>query len=200
MSIEKDQIKIYQMRNLKGYSILLTFITIMFMEKAVGQCFTKLDKSPHDIVYHRSSKISLPEIKVVYGRPIAKDKMVFGTQIPYGKIWRTGSNEATEIKFYQDIMFGNKFVKAGTYVLYTIPNENYWTIILNKKTDTYGAFFYNPEDDIAKITVPTGNGAMLENFTIAFTAQEYGSQMVLAWAKTRIKVPLYTEASLLSKI
>lgn len=172
----------------------------MFTQNSTSQCFTELDENPHDIVYFRSSKFSLPEVKVVYGRPDAKDKTVFGTQIPYGKIWRTGSNEATEIKFYQDIMFGNKFVEAGTYALYTIPNENYWTIILNKKTDTYGAFFYNPKDNIAIITVPAGEGDMLENFTIAFTSKEYGSQMVLAWAKTRIKVPLYTEASLLSKI
>ncbi len=188
------------MGNLKIYTIIFILTSILFSKKTEAQCFTKLDESPHDIIYYRSSKVSLPEVKVIYGRPDAKDETVFGTQIPYGKIWRTGSNEATEIKFYQDIMFGNKFVKAGTYALYTIPNKNYWTIILNKKTDTYGAFFYNPEDDIAKITVPAGEGAMMEHFTIAFTSREYGSQMVLAWAKTRIRVPLYTEANFLSKI
>ena len=180
------------MENLKIYTIIL-LASMFFSKNTIGQCFTKLDNSPHDIVYYRSGKISLPQVKVVYGRPDAKDETVFGTQIPYGKIWRTGSNEATEIKFYQDIMFGNKFVNAGTYALYTIPNENY-------TTDTYGSFFYNPEDDIAKITVPAREGTMLKNFTIAFSSQEYGSQMVLAWAKTRIRVPLYSEASLLSKI
>lgn len=185
----------------KIYTLILAFASILLVSTgAKAQSFTKLDKSPHDIVYYRLSKMSLPEVKVVYGRPDATDTTVFGTQIPYGKIWRTGSNEATEIKFYQDIMFGNKFVKAGTYVLYTIPNETFWTIILNKKTDTYGAFFYNSEEDVAKIRVPASKGDMLENFTIAFTTKEYGSQMILAWAKTRIKIPLYTEASLLSEI
>lgn len=189
------------MGNLKLYTVLLVFTTVLLVSKSINaQSFNQLDKSPHDIVYHRTpGELSIPIIKVVYGRPEAKDTKVFGTQIPYGKIWRTGSNETTEVKFYQDVMFGNKFVKAGTYTLYTIPNENYWTIILNKNTDTYGANFYNPNDNIAKIKVPASKGEMVENFTIAFSSQNYGSQLVLAWGKTRIKVPLYTETSLLTK-
>jgi len=71
---------------------------------------------------------------------------------------------------------------------------------LNGKTDTLGAFFYNPKFNIAKIEVPASKGKMLNNFSIAFTSKSYGSQMVLAWAETRIKIPLYTEQSLISKI
>ena len=159
-----------------------------------------MDNNPHDIVYFRPNKKSTPQIKVVYGRPDASDQVVFGTQIPFGEVWRTGSNEATEIKFYNDIMFGNKYVKAGTYVLYTIPNKNYWTIILSGKTDTFGAYFYNPKFNIAKIEIPAGKGEMVENFSIAFAAKNYGTQMVLAWAKTRVKIPLYTEENLITKL
>ncbi len=189
------------MGKFKIYKILFALTLIFLIHININaQSFNPLDQSPHDIVYHRSSdNMAFPLVKVVYGRPQAKNKTVFGTQVPYGEIWRTGSNESTEIKFYQDVMFGNKYVKAGTYVLYTVPNENYWTIILNKKIDTFGAFLYNPDNDIAKIKVPSGNGEMIENFTIAFTTQNYGSLMVLAWANTRIKVPLYTQSSLLTK-
>lgn len=176
-------------------------VLLFLNDKSIkAQSFNPLDQSPHDIVYHRSpNNKAFPLVKVVYGRPLARNQSVFGTQIPYGKIWRTGSNESTEIKFYQDVMFGNKFIKAGSYVLYTIPNENYWTIILNKKTDTFGTYLYSPKDDVAKIKVPASNGEMIENFTIGFSSQSYGSLMVLAWAKTRIKVPLYTEAKLLTR-
>jgi hypothetical protein len=97
-------------------------------------------------------------------------------------------------------MFGNKYVKAGTYSLYTIPNKNYWIVILNGKTDTYGANFYNPKFNIASIEVPAVKGQKLENFSIAFTSKNYGTQMVLAWAETRVKIPLYTEERLISKI
>ncbi len=188
------------MKKYKIVAVLIVLTTMLFVvNKINAQSFNKLDYNPHDIVYHRSNKQTKPKIKVIYGRPNANDKVVFGTQVPYGEVWRTGSNEATEIKFYNDVMFGNKYVKAGTYVLYTIPNENYWTIILNGATDTYGAFFYNPKFNIAKIEVPASNGEMLENFSIAFVNKKYGSQMVLAWAKTRIKVPLYTQENLITK-
>jgi len=189
------------MEKIKINALVLVIATIaLFNTNINAQCFQHLDKSPHDIVYYRLNKRGAPKVKVVYGRPNAKDDVVFGTQVPYGKIWRTGSNEATEIRFYSDIMFGNKYVKAGTYVLFTIPNQNYWTIILNEKTDTLGAFFYNPKFNIAKIEVPASKGEMIDNFSIAFKSKNYGSQLVLAWAKTRVKIPLYTEQSLISKI
>jgi hypothetical protein len=189
------------MGNRKIYSFIIGILTVLLFTKEINaQKFAHLDKNPHDIVYYRAGKMGLPQIKVVYGRPKAKDQKVFGTQVPYGEIWRTGSDESTEIKFYQNVMFGNKFVKAGTYVLYTIPNENYWTIILNKRTDTYGACFYNPEENIAKLEVPSIKGEMMVRFSIGFKTQDYGSQMILAWGKTRIHIPLYTESRLISKI
>jgi len=165
-----------------------------------GQSFDQLDKNPHDIAYFKSHNELSPQVKVVYGRPEAKDEVIFGTQVPFGEVWGTGCNEATEVKFYNDIMFGNKYVKAGTYVLYTIPNKNYWTIILSNKTDTYGSHFYNPKNNIAKIEVPAGEGEMIKNFSIAFSEKSYGSQMVLGWGRTRVKIPLYTEQSLITKL
>lgn len=180
--------------------ITVIALTMFIVNDSQAQKFNHLDKYPHDIAYYKVSENQLPQVKVVYGRPAAKDTQVFGTQIPFGKLWNTGSNESTEIKFYSDVMIGNKFVKAGTYVLYTIPNKNYWTIILNSHTDTYGSYFYNPNQDVAKIEVPAGKGEMVQNFSIAFSTTNYGSQMVLAWAKTRVKVPLYMEESLITRL
>lgn len=185
--------------------LYLVFLSTLLLELAgshecSAQAFNLMDKDPHDIVYYTSGIEEIPQIKVVYGRPKAKDHEVFGTQVPYGEIWKTGSNESTEVKFYTDVMFGNKFVKAGTYSLYTIPNKNYWVIILNGKTDTYGAHFYNPKFNIATIEVPAVKGERIENFSIGFHSKNYGTQMVLAWAETRVKIPLYTEERLISKI
>ncbi len=189
------------MEKIRIFSTMLIITFVLVIQNDVNaQCFSKLDKNPHDIVYYRPNGKTGPQVKVVYGRPGAKDKEVFGTQIPYGKIWITGSNEATEVRFYCDVMFGNKYVKAGTYAMYTIPNEDYWTIILNSKIDTYGAYFFNPKYNVAKIEVPASKGNMLKNFSIGFVTKKYGSQMVLAWATTRVKIPLYTEESLISKI
>lgn len=178
------------MGTLKIYTIIIGFTLSLFTTGASSQNFSQLDKNPHDVVYYGMNEAELPQVKVVYGRPDARDQKVFGTQVPYGRIWRTGSNEATEIRFYQDVMFGDKIVEAGTYVLYTIPNENIWTIILNKNTDSFGAFFYNPEDDIVKLEIQTTKGEMLEHFSIGFKSLGHGSEMILAWAKTRVQIPL----------
>jgi hypothetical protein len=180
--------------------MLILVIGLLINRNGTAQLFNDLDQNPQDIVYFRSNEKETPQVKVVYGRPKAKDDKVFGTQVPFGRIWKTGSNESTEVKFYCDVMFGNKFVKAGTYSLYTIPNKNYWVIILNGKTDTYGAHFYNPKFNIATIEVPAVKGQRLENFSIGFTSKNYGTQMVLGWAETRVKIPLYTEERLISKI
>jgi hypothetical protein len=165
-----------------------------------GQAFDSIDKNPQDIAYYRPGLKSKPQVKVVYGRPQAQDDIVFGTQVPFGEVWETGSNESTEVQFFCDVMFGNKFVRAGKYVLYTIPNKYYWTIILNEKTDTYGVHFYDPEYNVAKIEVPVQKGSKLEVFSIGFNMKDYGTQMTLGFARTRVKIPLYTEESLISKI
>lgn len=181
-------------------ALILLLITMYISVEARGQRFENLDKSPHDIAYFRPSEENKPQVKVVYGRLQAEDEQVFGTQIPFGEVWDTGSNESTEVRFFCDIMFGNNFVKQGRYVLYTIPNKNYWTVILNSKTDTYGSEFYDPEYDIARIEVPVLKGERVNYFSIAFNRKNYGTQMILALARTRVKIPLYTEESLISKI
>jgi len=180
--------------------VLVLAFGLLINGNSRAQLFNDMDNNPQDIVYFRPSDKGTPQVKVVYGRPKAKDEKVFGTQVPYGRVWKTGSNESTEVRFYCDVMFGNKYVKAGTYSLYTIPNKNYWIVILNGKTDTYGAHFYNPKFNIATIEVPAIKGQRLENFSIGFTSKNYGTQMVLGWADTRVKIPLYTEERLISKI
>lgn len=189
------------MNKLKIFVMILWLTMLMsFINLAMAQTFVPPDKAPHDIVYFRSEENLKPQIKVVYGRPLADTNEIFGKDIPYGKIWRTGANEATEIKFYQDVMFANKFIKAGTYALYTIPGENYWTVILNSNTDSLGAFFYDESKDLARIQVPANEADPTKNFTIAFNSRNYGAQLVLAWGVTRIKVPVYLEQSLLSNV
>ena len=75
------------MGNIKIHSFIIGLLTVLLFTNGVNaQKFEHLDKDPHDIVYYRTVKNGLPQVKVVYGRPEAKDKEVFGTQVPYGKI------------------------------------------------------------------------------------------------------------------
>ena len=135
--------------------------------------------------------VTPPLVKVIYGRPTVKSKQVFGDKIPFGKVWRTGANEATEVKLYKDMQFGDTFVKAGTYVMLTIPGEKEWEIILNSNLDVWGAFQYDPKADVARIKVKISKAENLEAFTIAFKRiTQKKISMVLGWGHTRVKIPL----------
>ena len=166
----------------------LAFAFIMLLTTNVNaQKFNGIDKSVVDIAYYKTDRNSPPIVKVVYGRPLKKGRAVFGGLVPYGKVWRTGANEASEIKFYSDVKVGDKMVKAGTYSLFTIPGEKEWTIIINSDTDVWGAYSYNPSADVDRITVPaTNDGESLEAFSITFTK----GNMHLGWDTTRVSIPL----------
>ena len=77
--------------------------------------FPGIQKSPTDISYMRDGRQGPVHAKVVYSRPFKNDRVIFGELVPFGKVWRTGADEATEITFYSDVIFGDKEVKAGTY-------------------------------------------------------------------------------------
>ncbi|MFK7749525.1 MAG: DUF2911 domain-containing protein, partial [Kordia sp.] len=89
-------------------------ITLLFSIDVAAQKFSDVDKSPHDISYYKAKRNAPPVVKVVYGRPQKKGRSIFGNLVPYGKIWRTGANEATEVTFFQDVKLGDQEIKAGT--------------------------------------------------------------------------------------
>jgi hypothetical protein len=177
------------------YTIFLLLVAFVFVgglgtasaqdKKAIK--FPGIQKSPTDISYMRDGRRGPVTAKVVYSRPFKKDREVFGGIVPFGKVWRTGADEATEITFYEDVMFGGKEVKAGSYALFTIPNKDSWDVILNSGLHQWGAFTYDEKMDVArtKAKVAMMDDAV-ENFSIAF---EDGN-MILAWDKTMVAVPI----------
>ena len=171
----------------------LFLATLLFVSvQTVSQTFQPVDRAPHDITYYRETRLTKPLVKILYGRPSVKDgQEAFGEIVPFDELWRTGANEATELRLYQDIIFGNTPVKAGTYVVYTIPGEKEWEVILSSNTDVLGAFQYDPIFDVAKVRVPVSKAETLNTFSIAFKKTEDTQlQMVLGWGSTRIKVPM----------
>jgi hypothetical protein len=186
---------------MKRIYIIAVFVCLFMLQNQIhAQGFSQLDKSPVDIAYLKPNNYSKPLIRVVYSRPKKKSDKVFGEQVPFDKIWRTGANEATEIKFYSDVKIGNKFVKAGVYSLHSIPGEKEWTIILNSKTNTWGTVFYDPEKDIARIKVPVKKGRPVDIFSIAFKQNYNDTFMVLAWDTTRVGIPIETNVQILADL
>ncbi len=138
--------------------------------------------SPHETVTAKN-------ITITYGRPYKKGREIFGTLVPYGQVWRTGADEATTIKLDRPTLFAGKQLDPGTYTLFTIPNKNNWTIILNKEAGQWGAFGYDKikDKDVLHVDVPAENvSKSTEEFTI--TVGQDGFRM--AWDKTSVMVPI----------
>lgn len=130
-------------------------------------------------------------VKVVYGQPLKKGRVIFGELEPYGKVWRTGANESTEITFSTDVTFGETRVSAGTYSLFTIPNKDSWTIILNRALGQSGAFQYDETKDVVRLEVPVKTSQkMYEAFTVSFTEAEGGTDLHLMWDLVHVTAPV----------
>ncbi|WP_080056599.1 DUF2911 domain-containing protein [Spirosoma aerolatum] len=184
---------------------ILAGLLLCFALSTEAQSLRGLDKSPMDMAYYpddfaHDRKFAPAKVgdkvyaRVTYSRPAKNGRDVFGKLIPYGKVWRVGANEATEIKFFTDATIQGKKLKAGVYSLYTIPNETEWTIILNSDLDQWGAYSYKPELDVLRVTAPVKKTEnVVENFTIQFKKAKdtpTESVMMLAWDNVLIEVPV----------
>ncbi len=139
------------------------------------------------------SKIMVGEtyIKVVYGQPLKKNRVVFGELVPYGQVWRTGANDATEIHFTTAVMFSGKKVEAGMYALFTIPGKESWTIILNRALGQHGSFQYDKKDDYIRVMVPVVKSKKIyEAFTISLLKSDVGASMVMNWDDVSVLIPI----------
>ena len=181
---------------MKVYLLLLTMIgSVTF---ASAQSFRPLDKSPMDAAYlpdnfaHDRDPGEKAIIKIYYSRPQKNDRDIFGSKVPYGKVWRLGANESAEFKAYQDITIGGKQLKAGTYSIFAIPEKDQWTIIFNSDLDYWGAYSYNEKNDVLRISAPVKSTSdVVEAFSIQF--EEKGDQAAtlrMAWDKTMVEIPI----------
>ncbi len=151
--------------------------------------FPKSDVSPMDEAIYRAPDEKVMA-RVIYSRPQKKDREIFGKLVPYGQVWRTGANEATELTLYQDMTIVGKTVKAGTYTVYTIPEQNEWTVILNNKTNTWGAFDYSEKEDVVRVKVPVKTApTSIESFSMAFQPTADGAKLLMGWDNKYVEVP-----------
>ncbi len=136
--------------------------------------------------------VGVTNFTVVYSRPGVKDRTIYGDLVPYGEIWRTGANAPTKVTFDTEITFGDKTVPAGEYVLFTIPGEDEWTVILSSDVEVANAGSYDESKDAARVTVkPTELEPPVESFTIGFQdLRDDFASLNLDWADTRVTVPI----------
>lgn len=173
----------------KNILVIAVFaIALVFSNDLSAQKFAGIDKSPMDAASFPSSyKESNKIVKVVYSRPQLKGRAV-SKLAPAGKVWRTGANEASVITFYKDVTFGGKAVKAGSYTLFTIPNDNNWTVILSSASNVWGSYFYKESEDVVRVSGKVSNNdESVEAFSMTF---DKDMTLHMAWGNTIVSVPV----------
>lgn len=135
---------------------------------------------------------AMGKIELTYSRPAAKDRKVFGDLVPYGKMWRTGANAATVIKFSEPVEIMGKKVDTGSYAIYTIPGVDNWEVILNKGVSNWGTNGYKESDDVIRFKAePVKIKTETENFTMQFdNIKPESCELWVVWDKTGIMIPI----------
>lgn len=125
-------------------------------------------------------------ITVDYSSPRMKGRTIFGALVPYGEVWRTGANEATTFVTTANLKAGNLSIPAGNYTIFTIPNQDKWTLIINKKTGEWGIPYKYESDELGRVDMTASQTAsMTENFTLSFDQMGSSCTMNLTWEKTK---------------
>jgi hypothetical protein len=120
-------------------------------------------------------------IKITYGQPSKCGRVVFGDLVPYGEVWITGTNEATEITFSKNVMIDKNEIKAGTYTLCTIPLKDKWLIILNSKLN-------RGDEVVTEVAVRKSN--MQEKLIFSFKDNTTGTILTIAWDDVEVELPI----------
>lgn len=171
--------------------LVLTLALISF------SCTAEEQEDPDPI--RRKSPIAIAKVKhagtylkIVYGQPYKNGRVIFGDLVPYGEVWRTGANEATELTTTGDILLADRELPAGTYTLFTIPGEENWTLIINEELGQWGVFDYDPSTDLFRAEVSSSTLDQLsEAFTIQFEEVQGGSaDIVMRWDRTEVRIPV----------
>ena len=134
------------------------------------------------------------KITIDYSSPRMRGRKIMGGLVPYGKIWRTGANEATSFVTESDLDINGTKVPAGKYTLYTLPGADAWKLIINKQTGQWG-LTYHEDQDLARIDMKLGKPkAPVEDFTISFVKHgPKAADLVMEWENTRLVVPIKEE-------
>jgi hypothetical protein len=161
---------------------------------------TELDKSPMDMSYWPANYPILkmsgkakdqPIARIIYGRPLKNNRIIFGGIIKYNEMWRLGANEATEIETFRTLKIGGKILAKGRYTVYCLPTENKWTIIINKDNFCWGNFTYDIKKDLIRTDIDLEkNTEAVEAFTIYFDDTKNGANLIFLWDDIKTSLPI----------
>ena len=165
--------------------VLLLFATI-FTSLSIAQELPA--RSPKAVV---NQKVGLSDITIEYSRPSARNRVVYGSLVPYGEVWRLGANECTKITTTKAIIFGRSTLDAGTYAIFAVPQKDgKWNIMFNTDTKQWGTGSYDSDNDVLTTIGGASKCDHVESFDISFNnITNYGATILIKWSNTKVEVP-----------
>jgi hypothetical protein len=135
---------------------------------------------------------ALSAIELSYSRPGMKARKIFGDLVPFGKVWRTGANQATTLTFGEEVTIGGKKIPAGKYGLLSIPEKNSWTLIITKQLDVTSPAAYKQDMDVVRVEAKTMKlDDNIETFTMQFAnVKPTSCELHLMWDNTAVALPI----------
>jgi tetratricopeptide (TPR) repeat protein len=134
-----------------------------------------------------AQRVGITDITLTYHRPLVNGRKIWGTTVPYGKVWRSGANQNTVIEFSDPVTIEGKELPKGAYGLHTIPDENEWTIIFSKASTAWGSFTYDQAEDALRVMVKPKPADFHEALTYSFDDPKPNEVTVaLSWEKMSV--------------
>lgn len=165
------------------------FKNLLFIILASSTSFAQISTPAASPSTTLSQTLGLTKITLDYSRPSVKGRKIFGDLVPYGKVWRTGANKITSIKFDDEVYVHGAVMKAGSYGLYTIPGKNEWTIIFNRDDKQWGSYGYDINKDVIRFNVqPMQPQEFTEQMTIDFVEfTPTSTNLSIKWESTEVR-------------
>jgi len=166
--------------------VALTLLILTSATLAVAQMSKDKSQRPSPPAQAQCKFSDGKAITVDYSSPRAKGRKIFGDLVPYGQVWRTGANEATTFVTTANLKAGNLNIPAGNYTIFTIPNQDKWTLIINRKTGEWGIPYEYESDELGRVDMKVSpTSAVVENFTISLNQMGNSCALNMSWEKTK---------------
>ncbi|HUM05430.1 MAG TPA: DUF2911 domain-containing protein [Terriglobales bacterium] len=170
---------------MKKFSVLVLLLFVFASLAAAQQDKSKRPSPPASATCSAGGA----SITIDYSSPRMKGRKIFGGLVPFGQIWRTGANEATTFVTTADVSVGGQSVPAGSYTLFTIPEDAKWTLVISKKTGEWGTDYPGESNDLVRVPMSVSKtAAPVENFTIGFDQAGGKCALHMDWENTRASV------------
>lgn len=172
---------------MRKYALLLV-ICLLSLSAVLAQPVPEPRSSPLDMARMRYRDTY---VKITYSQPYKRGRTIFGELVPYGKVWRTGANEAAELTCTGDIYINGVLLHAGTYSVFTIPDKIKWTIIINRDVGLWGDYNYNPKLDVMRVDVAVQEAdPMNEAFSMKFDQNNDRASWIMTWDDIMVAIPI----------